>query len=58
MMNGLQPRGIAGNPAEVAAAIVFLASDEAAHVIGHDMMVDGGATAGRVSGAPVSERDT
>lgn len=56
MMNGLQPRGVAGSPEEVARAMLFLASDDAANVFGHDLVVDGGAICGRRDGAPVSER--
>jgi NAD(P)-dependent dehydrogenase (short-subunit alcohol dehydrogenase family) len=32
-------------PADVAAAIAYLASDEAGHVTGHSLAVDGGYTA-------------
>ncbi len=39
--------GRIGQPEEVAAAIVWLASDEASFVTGHAMAVDGGFTAGR-----------
>ena len=35
----------AGTPEDVAAAIVFLASDEAAHITGASLAVDGGYTA-------------
>jgi len=40
------PIGRAGRPAEVAAAVVWLAADEAGFVTGAVLRVDGGATAG------------
>jgi meso-butanediol dehydrogenase / (S,S)-butanediol dehydrogenase / diacetyl reductase len=40
------PVGRVGEPADVAAAIAFLASDEAAFVNGANLVVDGGLTAG------------
>jgi len=38
------PAGRFGNPAEVARAIVFLASDEAAFTVGSEFLMDGGLT--------------
>lgn len=40
------PMGRRGLPDEIAAAALFLASDEAAYVTGHILVVDGGRTAG------------
>jgi NAD(P)-dependent dehydrogenase (short-subunit alcohol dehydrogenase family) len=39
------PAGRVSDPAEVAAAVVWLASDDARFVVGHDLVIDGGATA-------------
>jgi meso-butanediol dehydrogenase/(S,S)-butanediol dehydrogenase/diacetyl reductase len=39
------PLGRPGEPAEIAAAIAFLASDDASFVNGHDLVVDGGGAA-------------
>lgn len=39
------PAGRWGMPADVAAAVLFLASDEAAYVNGHTLLIDGGLTA-------------
>ncbi len=44
--------GRAGRPEEVAAAALFLASDDASFVTGHALVVDGGFTAGRRLLAP------
>ncbi|MQY30890.1 SDR family NAD(P)-dependent oxidoreductase [Nocardia aurantia] len=39
------PAGRIGTPAEVAAAILWLASPDANYVVGHDLVVDGGTSA-------------
>ncbi|MBM9507871.1 SDR family NAD(P)-dependent oxidoreductase [Actinacidiphila acididurans] len=38
------PAGRVSDPAEVAAAVLWLASDDSRFVVGHDLVVDGGAT--------------
>jgi NAD(P)-dependent dehydrogenase (short-subunit alcohol dehydrogenase family) len=38
------PAGRGGNPAELAATVVFLASDAAGYVTGQALIVDGGIT--------------
>ena len=45
--NSFHPLGRNGQPADVAAAILFLASDEAGWITGTVLPVDGGVTAGR-----------
>jgi NAD(P)-dependent dehydrogenase (short-subunit alcohol dehydrogenase family) len=42
------PAGRFGKPYEVAAAIAFLASDEAGFITGQTLGVDGGASLGRM----------
>ncbi|RSD23871.1 glucose 1-dehydrogenase [Amycolatopsis eburnea] len=44
-LKGAIPLGRVGATAEVAAAVLWLASGEAAFTVGHDLVVDGGATA-------------
>ena len=41
------PLGAAGQPGDIAAAVLFLASEQAAHITGAVLDVDGGSIAGR-----------
>lgn len=44
-LKAVVPLGRVGATTEVANAVLWLASDEAAFVVGHDLVIDGGATA-------------
>lgn len=44
-MRATTPSGRVADTAEVAETILWLASDASSHVVGHDLVVDGGATA-------------
>ena len=44
-IKGAVPAGRVCDPAEVAAAMVWLASGDSSFVVGHDLVIDGGATA-------------
>ncbi|HCT05278.1 MAG TPA: sugar dehydrogenase, partial [Pseudomonas sp.] len=46
--NAFHPLGRNGQPADVAEAILFLASEQAAWITGTVLPVDGGVTAGRI----------
>jgi NAD(P)-dependent dehydrogenase (short-subunit alcohol dehydrogenase family) len=41
-IQGLVPAGRFGTPSEIAQAVVFLASDESAFVVGAELQIDGG----------------
>lgn len=45
VMDGLTPMGRMGHAEEIAAAVLWLSSDQASFVTGHPLVVDGGATA-------------
>lgn len=50
------PMGRYGSPGEVAGAALFLASDEASYVTGHNLAVDGGFTTSGVIGSSAGRR--
>ena len=43
-IKGAIPLGRVADPAEVANAVLWLASDEASFVVGHDLVIDGAAS--------------
>ena len=43
-VKGAIPAGRVAAPAEVAAAVLWLASDDARFVVGHDLVIDGAAS--------------
>jgi NAD(P)-dependent dehydrogenase (short-subunit alcohol dehydrogenase family) len=47
MMQAAVPIGRQGTPEEIAAAVAFLASDDASYIAGHALVIDGGLTAVR-----------
>jgi NAD(P)-dependent dehydrogenase (short-subunit alcohol dehydrogenase family) len=47
MVKATVPMGRQGTPEEIAAAVTFLASDDATYITGHALVVDGGLTACR-----------
>ncbi len=47
-----QPLPTAGQPEDIAQAALFLASEASRFITGHTLVVDGGATAGAIAGAP------
>lgn len=52
-----QPIPRAGLPDDVARAVIFLASDEAGFITGRDLVIDGGATAGRPFSQAQAQRE-
>jgi NAD(P)-dependent dehydrogenase (short-subunit alcohol dehydrogenase family) len=57
MLEKTQPLPVAGQPEDIAQAALFLASDASRFVTGHCLVVDGGATAGAIAGAPRPGQD-
>ncbi len=45
VIDGMTPMGRMGQPEEIAAAVLWLCSDQASFVTGHPLVVDGGSTA-------------
>jgi NAD(P)-dependent dehydrogenase (short-subunit alcohol dehydrogenase family) len=54
-LQAYQPIGRAGEPADVAAAALWLASDASSFVTGQDLAIDGGILAGRPPAASVAD---
>jgi NAD(P)-dependent dehydrogenase (short-subunit alcohol dehydrogenase family) len=54
-LNMYQPIGRAGQPADVALAALWLASDASSFVTGQDLAVDGGILAGRPPAASAAD---
>jgi NAD(P)-dependent dehydrogenase (short-subunit alcohol dehydrogenase family) len=50
------PLGEPGQPSEVAAGVLFLASDASRHMTGSELVIDGGMTAGRVGSVAAPAR--
>ncbi len=57
LLRKAQPLPRAGLPADVAAAVAFLAGDDAGFITGRDLVVDGGAMAGRRFADVLAARD-
>ena len=53
MVAGITPLRKYGKPEDVAAAVAFLLSDDAGHITGHTLVVDGGQSIGDTVGLPV-----